>query len=309
MIVDLCGFPGSGKTTVQRFLMKRLAVQGMSVIPYRKLLGEQYIPKRSPKFLKSNEIRRFNYHLAKFRFHNPVLMQTVDEISRFEYQEYNLICEMFACYAAIIEQKDTDLCIVLDEGFVHRLAVIFRLYAFNHLNVQNNAKARADSLAEFAQIIDLVPPIDAAAFLNVSPEISRTRAFERIIKRRKNVSADEAQVLKRQFMARYPDLAPLQYQLELYETAFDVLTKKGVKTAIIEAEVSPVEASNRIFRGLESLKDSEPENGPEAIRKAKERLEKRSKIKAERKAKIRAKRLEKRKAKKISEAHGEKSSD
>lgn len=251
MIVELCGFPGSGKTTVQRFLMKRLADDGWNVVSGRKLLSEEYPPPVRSKYLKSNDIRRFNFRMAKFRFHNPELMEAVDEISRFEYKEYNLICEMFAIYAAMLELNDPKTCIVLDEGFVHRLSVIFRLYAFKQLKIQDDPKARSASFDTFVHIIELVPQIQASVLLDVPLEVSRTRAYERVLNRRKDVGQEEAKALEKRLTRRYPDLVPLEYQFELYNRALDVLSKKGVKTMTIGSDVAPRQSSARIFDALE----------------------------------------------------------
>ncbi len=282
MIIDICGFSGAGKTTIQRSLMARLKQEGYNVVRYIDLVQPAYLPESTSRFISVNAARSFNYFLTRYRFENPEFMAMVDEISRFEYMESVLLAEVLACYASAALQDDPKLVAVIDEGIIYRLSVLYREFVFKHLDIEAKPEVRAASLERFAELIDLVAGIDVAVFLDVPAELCRARAFERRMYRRsKHVENLDLDKMYQKFNDDYPKINTLKFQEELFDTAMKRLAAKNVTTCILDQDLQPEESVRNILQRIQER--PKPPSAEEKEREA-QRLQRRKARRQKRRA-------------------------
>lgn len=199
-IIEFCGLPGSGKSTLCKTLIKRVNV------------GKVYAYKDFIKFVATDKRRKQYYTAVSLNpFRRKYLKLLKKFVSKYDDVSVQAVCVLIAFYDVIslIGVFDRKGVVILDEGFVQNITSIA------HLSIIEDSEELTSLVEYITKKIDIVLVDCHVSYENVVNRLRGRNGKDRFNSIDDDEKLKEALAVKRHNIAVVAEKIPCKYELNL----------------------------------------------------------------------------------------------
>lgn len=227
MLIEFCGIPASGKSTLLRGLLRATECNGWKLT--KSVSQEPINAPKMPRYVTRRPDRRLLYQAVRFRTQNADFFREVDRACGSNALEAFFFSLTAQYYQDWIDAGETGSALLFDEGFVHRCAALTATKGESPL-----------ALAEFAPLPDLLVVADIGADL----------AFDRATRRHGN-----PEKMRDAVISLHGDEAMFEHRRQVLDEVCDFVETRGVP--VIRIQTDQPEA-DMVAQAMERLGDILP---------------------------------------------------
>lgn len=228
MIIEFCGLPASGKSTLCKALAKMGACGDVRLT--RRIAAASDWPEGTPRYVKDRPDRALLYRATKFRTKFPNFFQSIEQ----EISDDTTTSFLFALTAAFYQEfedlKFADTALLYDEGFLQRSAVLCFEKEF-----------------DLGAMLAKAPLPYALVFADVPPEVAFRRAVER---------HGRADKMRSAVISLYGDIDAFQERRSLIDHGCEIAAGLGVHVVKVKAQMPIDAAAREVHSALDGLLSS-----------------------------------------------------
>jgi len=226
MLVELAGIPGSGKTTLFRYLRKEMERRGVANSDINTVADRELNQRNVPRFVRNKPQRAPLFRFGRFCRKHSDLVAVAPEIFGDENIKLFLYFLLASNYQAAIDLGEEGEIILMDEGFLASgVAACFQ----------------RKSISVLQTLIGGSPEVDAIIFLDTPAEV----AFERAVNR-----AGGTKEIREMVVAKFGDLSAFKRRRAIMKRGIELYRPKCGNVIEVDTSQGIVQTAEYVVEQL-----------------------------------------------------------